>query len=468
LQLIETEVTQGNGCGRSNSEEGCFVSGLETAIRNALARSDRGDANVRARIYQSARQALEAGLRKQEITDPEVIESQRRRLEENIREIEFEERRQAAIASATSVATPPVTPASIPQAVAAPQAPPPQPPAVSSVDAPGQRAAPATAGPALGGQSRDTAGIGSASATSAGYLGGAVDTPAHPAPGTVSQASSGPGDFGTMRAEPSTDRLAPVGPGARTKPEKRSLFRRRKSVSPPQPVATDTAPGVPGERRGRRRRGLISRLFIYLIFFTFLAMGGWWAYTNGLFLSSAERDTSVPNPPAQVQEEDFPGAPSTVLDPRQGFSSEWLNVYRPGGAVAVVPGADASIETVPVADGSALQLTSRTSGSSGDVAIPVPVEVLQQMAGKTSTIAITLQAVGNNAVQLAIRCDFASLGDCSRHRVTATQERSDTLVRVTFDRTLAPSQAGRIFVNSDILGSSQPILIYSVRVLPGQ
>ncbi|MGF9693491.1 hypothetical protein AAIH46_11785 [Rhizobium sp. 0TCS1.26] len=448
------------------------MSGLETAIRNALARSDRGDANVRARIYQSARQALEAGLRKQEITDPEVIEAQRRRLEENIREIEFEERRQAAIASAAPVATPPVTPAPDPQAVRAPIEPPqavaPQPPAVSSANAPAQRGATATSGPALGGQSRESAGAGSVSAASAGYLGGAVDTPADRAPGMVPQPGDGLGELGAMRAEPSTDRLAPVVPAARAKPEKRSLFRRRKPVPQPKQVVADTAPGIPGEHRRRRRRGLISRLFIYLTFFAFLAMGGWWAYTSGLFLSPAERDTSVPNPPAQVQEEDFPGAPSTVLDPRQGFSSEWLNVYRPGGAANAVAGAEASVETVPVADGSALQLTSRATGSSGDVAIPVPVEILQQMAGKTSTIAITLQAVGDNAVQLAVRCDFASLGDCSRHRVMATQERSDTLFRVTFDRTLAPTQPGRIFVNSDILGSSQPILIYSVRVLPGQ
>ena len=39
------------------------MSGLETAIRNALARSERANAEVRARIYQSARNALEAGLR---------------------------------------------------------------------------------------------------------------------------------------------------------------------------------------------------------------------------------------------------------------------------------------------------------------------------------------------------------------------------------------------------------------------
>ncbi|MGO7623917.1 regulator, partial [Rhizobium ruizarguesonis] len=41
------------------------MSGLETAIRNALENSDRDNPEVRGRIYKSARQALEAGLRKQ-------------------------------------------------------------------------------------------------------------------------------------------------------------------------------------------------------------------------------------------------------------------------------------------------------------------------------------------------------------------------------------------------------------------
>jgi hypothetical protein len=74
-----------------NEPEGPAVSGLETAIRNALDRAERGDGQVRARIYQSARQALDAGLRKQGVTDNLVIMQQRKRLEDKIGEIENEE-----------------------------------------------------------------------------------------------------------------------------------------------------------------------------------------------------------------------------------------------------------------------------------------------------------------------------------------------------------------------------------------
>lgn len=67
------------------------MSGLETAIRNALERSDRANAETRARIYQSARQALETGLQKQGIEDGNVIAQQRHRLEAVIHAIETEE-----------------------------------------------------------------------------------------------------------------------------------------------------------------------------------------------------------------------------------------------------------------------------------------------------------------------------------------------------------------------------------------
>ncbi len=134
----------------------------------------------------------------------------------------------------------------------------------------------------------------------------------------------------------------------------------------------------------------------------------------------------------------------------------------------MTPGAQAKAETIAMADGPALRITSASPDAAGDVGIEVPVEVLRELAGKTSTIALTLQAGADQSVQLAVRCDFSSLGNCSRHRVMATQERSDTLFRVTFDRTLVPTQPGRILINSDILGSRQPIVVYSIRVLPGQ
>nr|WP_281434943.1 hypothetical protein [Rhizobium lemnae] len=394
---------------------------METAIRNALSRSDRNDPSTRARIYQSARQALDAGLKRQDITDAEVIVAQQARLEELILQIESEEEARSTQAIPDLLAEPYLD--------IAPGAPMPSP-----------NSAEATS---LGGQTRDRATSPSVSQK--------VDE-----------------DFSAMRAEPSQDRLAPNPAAAAPRQQKQGLFKRkRRPVAPAAPVL-DTAPLVPGEQRKRRKRGLISRLFIYLIFSTFIAMGGWWAYTAGLFMTAAERDTSVPNPPASVREEDFSGAPSNAMDPKQGFSADWLEIYGNTLKGKVTSGTQAKAETIAMADGPALRITSASPDAAGDVGIEVPVEVLRELAGKTSTIALTLQAGADQSVQLAVRCEFSSLGNCSRHRVMATQERSDTLFRVTFDKTLAPTQPGRILINSDILGSRQPIVVYSIRVLPGQ
>jgi len=397
------------------------VSGLETAIRNALSRSDRNDPSTRARIYQSARQALDAGLKKQDITDPEVIIAQQARLEELILQIESEEEARSAQAVPDLLAEPDLD--------IAPGAP-----------MPSSNAAEATT---LGGQTRE-------------------QVPAASVPDTTTA------DLSAMRAEPSQDRLAPNPSVAAPQQQKRGLFKRKRRPAASAAPVSDTAPLIPGEKRKRRKRGLISRLFFYLIFFTFLGMGIWWAYTAGLFMTAAERDTSVPNPPASVREEDFSGAPSNAMDPKQGFSADWLEIYGSARKGKVTPGAQAKAETIAMADGPALRITSASPDAAGDVGIEVPVEVLRELAGKTSTIALTLQAGADQSVQLAVRCDFSSLGNCSRHRVMATQERSDTLFRVTFDRTLVPTQPGRILINSDILGSRQPIVVYSIRVLPGQ
>ncbi|HWU63002.1 MAG TPA: hypothetical protein VN112_13365, partial [Ensifer sp.] len=62
---------------------------LETAIRKALERVGPGaDPEQRARVYQSARVALENGLRQQNITDPATASQQRRQLEAAINRVE--------------------------------------------------------------------------------------------------------------------------------------------------------------------------------------------------------------------------------------------------------------------------------------------------------------------------------------------------------------------------------------------
>ncbi|WP_421360358.1 hypothetical protein [Agrobacterium rosae] len=387
------------------------MSGLETAIRNALEKSDRSSAEVRARIYQSSRQALEAGLRKQGIEDPEVVAQQRQRLETLVHAIESEERnrllnvvedhvrREAARAPAASVPVRQV------------------PPTISSA------------------QSEDD------------VL--PVDAEVR---GDVPEDTTTDHDTGDFRAERGV-----VAPDARSA----SDADMGSLAFTPQRAA-----------KARRKKRLVARLFIYFTLLAFLGFGAWWVYSSGLLLSPSERDTSVPNPPPEVQSEDFTGAeakPEPSLEAGRGFSDAWNEIFNADrGNSGLQTGSLAAVEGISTPAGKAVRLTSRVAEADGNVSIAVPTDVLREMAGKSSTIAITLQSSSDRQTQLSISCDFGSLGDCARHRFTATPERADMLINVSFDRTLAPNSPGRIIINSDIDGNGRPVNLYSVRILPGE
>ncbi|SIR14595.1 hypothetical protein SAMN05880590_112156 [Rhizobium sp. RU35A] len=467
------------------------MSGLETAIRNALARSDRGDADLRARIYQSARQALEAGLRKQEVTDDAVIDAERRRLEAKIREIEAEERARVPddapdlLAIMPSVglsgrddggqARHPAAPETVEPAAPAPDS------AVSTNHVPGAGAASA---PSVSPPAPDVTATRSASAASAPAPSvSAVRRDAAPAAGMPPEASldmavsspaaSAPqageavlGGLDGMRAERSAERPATHPLGKAGRPQKVSRGRKAKAASGGR-AKDGLAPAVPGERRRRRRGGVLSSLFTLFTFLILAGIGLWWAANTGLLQALMLRETGLSGQVAQRSEQDGAGAPSH-FDPQRGFSADWLEVFGPDRKAVATAGSAATVETVAMADGPALKITSAVPNANGEVAVEVPAAILRELAGKTSTMALTLQSVGDVSVQLAVRCDFPGIGDCSRHRVLATQERADTLFRVTFPGGVVPNQPGRIYLNSDILNGGTGVLVYSLRVLPGQ
>lgn len=379
------------------------MSGLETAIRNALEKSDRSNAEVRARIYQSSRQALEAGLRKQGIDDPQVVAQQRQRLESLIHLIENEERNRLLDRVEQQLRPPaPENPAQDDHSVD----PAPQPPHQGSM----------AVEPELRGETRDAR------------------------PGVAPE---------------------PLNAGPRNaKPPKRGVRKGDSSLA-------FRPEGAVGRRKSR---GLFARLFIYVTLLAFVGFGAWWVYSSGLLLSPEQRDTSVPNPPAQVQAEDFNGTePAPSLSAGRGFSDDWVEVFNAErGSSGVSAGPRAAVENIATPAGKAIKVTSRSVSQDGAVSVEVPVEVMRDMAGKSSTISITLQSSSDRQTQVSVACDFATLGDCSRHRFTATAERADMLLNATFERSLAPNAPGRIFINSDIDGSGRPVNLYSVRILPGQ
>ncbi|NGO64705.1 hypothetical protein G6N76_13625 [Rhizobium daejeonense] len=406
------------------------MNGLETAIRNALERSDRTNAETRARIYQSARQALESGLRKQNVNDPETVAYQRHRLETVIHAIELEERARVDVQ-----VVPPVP---------APSGP------VPPVAAPVQ-ASPAPASPASRGGMREEPSF------------------AEP-PAAVRHTEE------RRVAEPSFDVEAPSreadpwldDPSDRIEPEPE--IRAGEASERDHGLNLDVRPEAVVRRRARR--GFYSRLFISLTLLAFLGMGVWWVYTSGVLLTAAERDTSVPNPPPHAEAEDFDEPQRTqepkALDARSGFSDDWIEIFDPKQISAIRPRSNALVDVVNASDGTAVRVVSRSGDADGSVEITVPPEVLREMAGRTSTIALTLQSADDKQVQLSVSCDFDRMGDCARHRFTANPEKTDALFRVSFERAMAPGTPGRLVLNGDLAGTGRGINLYSVRVLPGE
>ncbi|WP_105417470.1 hypothetical protein [Neorhizobium sp. T25_27] len=409
------------------------MSGLETAIRNALDRSNRADREIRARIYQSARQALDAGLRKQGVTDRLIIMQQHELLERKIHEIEMAEvERLVEPAPGPAVELEPELPyAAEPMAVESPVM-----PASPRPEAPQRPAAPSLVAPSIDTVSGEARAPSAAAAISSGDLGGVS-----PARGERIEAEQ-------FQPEPPAKAAKPGKPNRNARP------------------SSDSGLDVPPERaaKPRKRRGFLSHLLTWVI--TLGVVGGacWWFYQSGLVQSIVEEamksaDRSVAGQAA--------GGP-VAFDPRRGFSDEWVEIFVPAKAAEMKAGGQAKVEAVAASEGQAVRIASATSGDGGDVSVEVPPEVLREMAGKSSTVALTLQSGQNSSVQLSVRCDFGSLGNCSRHRFTATQEKLEALFRVTFERSLAPNRPGRLIFNSGIDGADRAVLLYSVRILPGQ
>jgi len=375
------------------------VSGLETAIRNALARSERANAEVRARIYQSARNALEAGLRKQEINDPETITAQRHRLEETIHEIEAEERVAAAQVPVHDVRVDPVI-------EARPQS---------------ELRAERDVRPALDAQPR---------------------AEVRPAAGS---------DIGAIRPERADGFARDARPAASATVNEASDFK-------PERVA-----------KARKRRG---RLFSFLLVVATLvaAFGAlaWWVQSSGL-LKDLQNGADDSTPPATVAGEDFSGDDpiKKALDTQNRFSADWRAIFSPGDTAKLSAGSAGRFEAVSTNEGPATRITSTNPDRDGAVRIEVSPEVLNEMGGKTSTVALTVQSASDKPVQVSVECDFSTMGGCGRHRFTVS-ERTDILFQVEFDRSLSPSEPGHLLINSDVTGGDASVNLYAVRIQPGE
>lgn len=395
---------------------------MEAAIRGALDRAGNPDATMRARIYQSARQALSRSLERQGLTDPELMRDQSARLEQLIAHVEAEWTN--------------------------PQVRQPQ-PAAPAIDPPRTTLPPAApvVEPAVTAERRDP-----------------VLSSERPAP-VASGERRDPGFGDQPSGQPA---FTPAAPGA----DDGLTIEPHRTEPPAAPAPAQAGAVKPGAARSKSRpkRGglhLVSRLFSAAVIMSFFVMGIWWVIASGAFQSAEQRDTSVPNPPPTVNEDDFDAAAPRQLNPGAGFTGEWKTAFSPTQQDGeIVTSARAQAEFAGAGENRVLRIVSTAGDSAGEVRIPIDAAVLGDAARQQSIVALTVKAVGNEPTQIYVRCDFPGLGDCGRRRFDVGTAVSDVLFDLKFDGAATPSGDGAIIINSDITGAGHGIDIHAVRIRP--
>lgn len=414
---------------------------MEAAIRGALERAGIPGAQTRARIYESARSALDRSLERQGVAEPERIAAHRARLDALIADIEAEWT-----------------------------------PVVDQAPAPGPGLEPGGDDMPLYPDAGDAASAVGASAPVVSAPGPAPDG----APHTEGEArlDFAPDASGHHPASLTPEPVAAPPPPAQSKPQRvepgmdadPGSARRTKPGSDARSAATASArPGRgnkgAGPVREKRRRPIFASIFSAAVMLSFLGIGVWWLIESGALTTAEQRDTGVPNPPPSLTRDDFEGEPRQ-LNPGSAFSGEWANVYIPGRDDAPEVSGNATAQLIEQPDGDVLRIQSGTGAEDGEVRIPLGVDVMQALAGRQSALALSIRSASSDTTQIYVRCEFSVLGDCGRRRFDVTYETSDILFSLDYDRALAPNEPGSLVINSDISGGGKAIDLLAVRMRP--
>ncbi len=413
------------------------MSGLETAIRTALENTDRRDANQRARVYQSARQALEKGLANQNITEPGAVARQRRRLDDIITAIEQEEA--AAARKAREAQKAPARPV-FDDPFAVGRAPEKQAPSLEDeigAITPGDSF---TAEPAFEAEPDahfaypESPVIASEEADNVDFTEAGFTMAPRVESGHLDREALSPmGDI----AVTDEDR-APLAGSVKADPRPRRMSRKQRKAA------------AKAERHQKpvRRRRTLTAMMIGVIVIAFLLLGGWWVVDSNFALNPERLDTAVPNPAPRIEAEDFEGA------------SGWTTIFQPGTANVLTPGSQASLETVTFDDAPAVEIASNATGDAGAVAIALPVAVRGMLESGPVLIEISSVAPDGGGQPVGIYCADGTIEGCQRHRFTATAHRDSMVIRLDPSQGVLPS---RLMILSDLNGAGAPLDIFAIR-----
>lgn len=248
-------------------------------------------------------------------------------------------------------------------------------------------------------------------------------------------------------------------------------------IGAPEPVAggraprrphaaarADQAAAIDAPRAGskKRRRPIFAMILVTCLVIAFVGIGAVWVMVSGALQTPQQRDTSVPNPPATIDSEDFAGLPS----PDGAFSGDWIDVFTPRDAATVSGGEAAELDLLEDGGRDALRVVSRDAGAPGEVLFELGPGLLQSLAGGQSMVALTMRSSGDVPTQIYVRCVLPGGGDCGRHRFDVTYEAGDVIFSFDLSNAGAATEPAFLALNSDITGAGNGVDIYGIRIRP--
>lgn len=218
--------------------------------------------------------------------------------------------------------------------------------------------------------------------------------------------------------------------------------------------------GQPRRRRGR----VFVMLFLAVTVIASGVMGVWWAMDSGLFLSAEERDTSVPNPPLTLEDEEFqPDGPPPLSDQQvaDGRGDDWITVFTPTDPTRVLTLSGGTAQVIEIEGGMALRI--RSSSPDEPVRFEVGEGVLQNIAGRRAVFNIKARTDPGKETQILVTCDFGPLGDCGRNRYVVSPENRDFAVGLDIPD-IRPTGAGNIAIVTDFGNGGRSVDIIEISV----
>lgn len=438
------------------------MQGLETAIRNALARAGNPDAETRQRVYASARQAVQNSFAKQSDVAPEVINQQRIEAENVIARVETEFAERDRVNAMAPVPTVDVVQHQAPSAAgratetSAPQVmlddafrrrPDAEPPIVS-----------------VDGSERvrhdvrvdDRAPVIDRSDSFS------VDSP------RISTDRREP-DIGLV-AEPvetsssaTADRDASPAVAGDVRPGRGKRGFLRRGGSKPKVETVAEAP----RRKKKRRGGALVGLALQLgAVFLLIAGALWFIAANG-GIEQVGRNLADSGAGLLAEPNgDVVSVPGQRVGAGQ-FTGEWITVVETDAADNVTAGSAATIDAVEEASEPFLRIQSVSAGEDGEVRIALQGEAAEALAAGPATVALTVRSAGEGVTQIYVRCSFPAEAGCGRRRFEVNQTPADLLLDIDIGAAGGAASGGMVMLNADVAGEGGGIDLLSVRLRPG-